>query len=230
MTHESKTHNEDGEEYEDARERRLFDEAMTRTAQRLEGVNLGLVDDGDPLKDAAIFYELLKKLGHNMDVMVMSKGYHFIVSVQKGHEVFALTSGDHHYEPTGLNLDMCGWEVCTEDKNLQAEGSWNRLWKFYVPALSGRAHNQPEIHEVVVTKTPGGVIAYDWLETTRYPNNTNPFFAENHGSVQFWMTVEEFEKNAPQWAQEHSVKLTEEAIAAHARLVQGTAGDAEGTL
>jgi hypothetical protein len=221
-----KTHDENGVEYSDVRERRLFNEAMARTAQRLEGVNTGLIDKGSELADLAELHGVLQRLSNNMDVLVMSKGYNFIVSVQKGHEVYALTAGDYNYEATGLKLDMTGWEVTPEPDQLKAD-DWNRLWKFYNAPLSGRVDNHPEILEVVVTKTAGGVIAYDWLESGRYPHNQYAYFAANHGPVQYWMTVEEFEQNAPEWHLEHVVKLSEEAIAAHKRLTLEAAGVAE---
>lgn len=179
---------------------------------------------GAPLSamDTEAVHRLLERLEAKMDVRVMADGYDFLVG--SDYKVFALTAGDQHYEDARLELNLSGWQMLDEsnDPRKMDPSDWQSHWQAYEPGMSGG----PGLLEVVVVKTPAGVVSLDWLQSFRYPENRLGHFSHNHGMPAFWMPRAEFDKFAPAWAKEHCHPLSEETLAHHTALVTGLAESA----
>lgn len=165
--------------------------------------------DGSALdaQDLADLDKLLRGLEEQMNIRVMAFGYNFIVG--KNGAVLGLTSGDHHYEEAKLSLDMVGWHAIDDSidpKTMSEDATWLKAWRWC-------NQTRPEHYEVVVTKTPGGDMAYDWLEPGRHRDKgvgEHAYYANNLGEAQFWMPRETFERLAPDWAKAQVAPLNAE--------------------
>lgn len=140
--------------------------------------------------------QTIGSLEENIDIRVMATGHDFLVG--DSGQVLALTAGDQHYEDSKLRLKMFGWHLVDEsiDPESLGDSTWLQEWRWF-------PRQRPADYEVVVTKTPGGQMAYDWMEPGRHAGaglGGQSYFAENLGRPQFWMPRDIFENKAPEWA------------------------------
>lgn len=148
--------------------------------------------------------KVIKALEDQMSIRIMANAYNYLVG-ERG-KVLGLTAGDQFYEPTGLELDMSGWHAIDDsiDPNtIGDDASWLKAWQWC-------NRSTPANYEVVVTKTPDGNMAYDWLEPGRHRDKgvgEIAYYADNLGTAQFWMPKETFERLAPKWAKDQVAPL-----------------------
>lgn len=210
--------------FSDVRERRELAELRRRVEARVALGVAGEMQGKTMVEDLAAISALVEKLAGVMDLHVMSKGYHFFVGAD--YQVHALTAGDQHYEPTRFKVDMTGWQLQHGVDETEKRGDWQKNWRPYVQG-SQPGFNAPALHEVVVVKTPAGVMSYDWMQVAG--NHGMAFFSENHGVPHLWMPKDVFEAEAPEWARGSVEPLTEDALTNLARLKQATPVVAEPT-
>jgi hypothetical protein len=104
-----------------------------------------------------------------------------------------------------------GWDAA---KGVNTDhGGWLSHWQ-------SCKTSQPELFQIVVTKTGAGTMSLDWLEPVGGDEGAwegVPCFSEANGPVKFWMAPEVFERVAPPWAQANLEPLSEEAITERVR-------------
>lgn len=165
--------------------------------------------DGNTLQaqDLVDLDKLLGRLEAQMNIRVMAYGYNFLIGNQG--LVLGLTAGDQHYEEAKLRLDMSGWHAIDDSidpKTMGEDNTWLRAWRWC-------NQSRPGDYEVVVTKTPDGSMALDWLEPGRHRDKgvgERAYYANNLGEAQFWMPRDVFERFAPAWAKSQVAPLNAE--------------------
>jgi hypothetical protein len=104
-----------------------------------------------------------------------------------------------------------GWDAAkgvNTDDGAWLPGGRNSHWQSYKTT-------QPELFQIVVTKTKAGTMSLDWLEPVGADEGAwegVACFSEANGPVEFWMAKDLFELVAPPWAQANLEPLLEEAI------------------
>lgn len=95
---EVNTHDANGNEFWDVKERRLLDESIKALGRF--GSGSGTIT----AEEAARLHSTLLQMQENADLMVIAKGYHWLVG--NDGKILALTAGDHHYEDSGITADL----------------------------------------------------------------------------------------------------------------------------
>ena len=148
-----------------------------------------------------MLYRFMNTVRERINLRVLTQSYSFIVNEKNA--LLGLTSGDQNWEPIMNGVDMRGWHIIDQsiDPETVASKEFLSSWNWY-------HKTPPEIYEIVVVKTPGGALDYDWLEPGRslkkgeHGNENEARFGHNKGTVQFWMSCENFDRYAPEWAKQ----------------------------
>lgn len=141
----------------------------------------------------------LERLDEKIDLFVVSRGYDTLVGDEG--KVLMLTAGDHHWEDSKLVLNMYGWEMLDNPKEVTSESPFEDRWVRMSDAT-------PVHYELCVTKTAGLAYDYDWFEPSGFLHYGH--FAENKGPVQMWMYAKAFDQLAPSYIKDKIGPVTAE--------------------